>query len=388
VNVVRDVFRRKGRSILTITGIAIGVFALVVLGAVAENQNRYVDTLKGFYAGYVIVTEAEGANFSGMASGSRPLSMTQIEEIAAYPGVQAVYPQSSMLLDAEYLSVIPPMVLSIAPGSERHQPWTVAEGRAVRGDERGVALAGSDLAKQMSLSVGDGIDVRGQSFEVVGVLERSYVNLVDASVYLPLAQAQQLYYDSLPEAFRANVHPSELVVQAEVYADEGVDPDELASELGREIEGIKATGPTEMGKTVSGLIALINAIVWSVAALALIVCVLSIINTMTMAVTERTREIGIKRALGASRWRVGRDVILEAAVMGSIGGAAGLALGSSVAAGLNSAMVQATGTSVLLVTARLALGALAFAVVLGILGGLWPARHAARLEPAAALTYE
>jgi putative ABC transport system permease protein len=232
------------------------------------------------------------------------------------------------------------------------------------------------------------MDVRGTRFEVVGVLERSYVNLVDASVYVPLAQAQQLYYESLPAAFQAGVRPSELVVQAEVYVDDGVDPDVLAGELRRSVAGIKATGPTEMGETVSGLIALINAIVWSVAALALIVCVLSIINTMTMAVSERTREIGVKRALGASRWRVAREVVLESGVMGLLGGVVGLALGAVVATGLNSTMVATTGTSVLLVTARLALGALVFATALGVIGGLWPARHASRLDPAAALTYE
>jgi len=389
MSILRDIFRRKARSILTITGISIGVLALVVLGAVAENQNVYVEKLVGYYSGVITVIEKNDANFVGMASGNRPLSASMRHDLEAYPGVRAAYPDAATLLDEDYVSVIPPMVMGVAPGMMKdYVSVTMREGRMLYGDERGEVMLGVDLATNRGAKVGDNFDIRGRQFTVAGIMDRTFVNLIDSAAYVSLKDAQNIYYSTLPAAFRANVKAEDLAVQYSVHVEKGVDPDRLAEQLERDFNGIKATGPAEMMKTVSGLVNLINAVIVSVAALALIVCVLSIINTMMMAVGERTREIGIKRALGASRWRVARDVLAESSVMGLLGGVLGLTVGAVLAVALNSAMVAATGTSALLMTFRLAVTAIVFAVLLGLIGGLWPARHASKLDPATALAYE
>ena len=155
--------------------------------------------------------------------------------------------------------------------------------------------------------------------------------------------------------------------------------------MNRDVDGILATGPTKMMNTVNGLIGLINAVVLSVAAVALIASVVSIVNTMLMAVGERTREIGVKRALGATKWTVARDVLIESGTMGLLGGVGGLVLGVLVALGLNSVVVAASGTTALVPTFRLGVAALVFALVLGAVGGLYPAIHASRLDPATAI---
>ena len=388
MSILRDIFRRKGRSILTIIGISVGVFALVVLGAVAENQNTYVSVIFDAYEGTVHVIEERDAGFLGQATGSRPLSMDTVEEIRSLPEVDAAYPMVSLFLEGDFMSVTPPMVLGISSASPEYTFLRLAEGRGIEeGDER-VAVLGADLAKQAGAAVGETFEIRDVPFTVVGIFERSYVNVSDASAHVPLTDAQRLYHTALPEAFQDVVDAEDLAIRVSVVAAEGTDPDELATQLNRDIDGILATGPTEAMERVSGLVGLLNSIVWSVAAIALIVCALSIVNTMTMAVSERTREIGVKRALGATRWRIARDVLVESGVMGGIGGLIGLLAGGATAFALNSAMVAATGTTVMVVTGRLAFGALAFAVILGIIGGLWPARHASRLEPARALAYE
>lgn len=388
MNVLRDIFRRKARSVLTISGIGIGVFALVVLGAVAENQNVYADRLLGYYRKAIVVVEENNANVFGMSNGNRPLSMEAIEQLRDHPGVEDVSPQVNLLLEGDHMSVIPPMVLGTEPGKGDYDQFSVSEGRAVEMNERRVAIVGSDLAKQKKLEVGDTMEVRGERYSVVGLLDRTYVNLLDSAVYVPLADAQRMYVASLPKAFQSTVRPDDLVLQANVYAKPGVDPDALADELERDVAEIHASGPAEMMKTVDGLVTLINAVVASIAALALLICGLSIMNTMTMAVGERTREIGVKRALGASRRRIALDVLAESALMGALGGMGGLAAGAPAATALNSAMVAATGTTSFLLTWRLAAAALVFAVVLGTLGGLYPARHASQMDPAAALAFE
>lgn len=388
MSILRDIFRRKARSILTISGIGVGVCALVVLGAVAENDNVYVERLVGYYENAIVVVEEDDANFVGMSSGNRPMSMQKIRELQRHPGVRAVSPQVNLLLDSTFMSVIPPMVLGSEPGSEDYSGFALSSGRALHKGESRVAVLGSDLAKQSGIDVGEETDVRGERFEVVGVLDRTYVNLLDSAVFVPLADAQRLYYASLPEPFQANVTPEDLVLQANVYVKTGEDADAVAESLNRDVQGIVATGPTKLFDTVNGLVGLLNTVVWTIAALALLISGLSIINTMTISVSERTREIGVKRALGASRWRVARDVLAESAVMGALGGVGGLAVGGLLTLALNSAMVSTTGTTALVLTWRLAVGAVVFAAVLGALSGLYPARYASRLEPATALAYE
>ncbi len=385
MKVIRDIFRRRGRSILTITGVGIGVFALVVLGAVAENMNVYVSRLVSYYEGVVVVVESQDANFVGMSLGTRPLAMDTVRRIQATPGVREVSPQVNLALEDKATSVIPHMVLGAPPGSPDYRDFPLATGRRLQGGDRRAAVVGYDLAERQKVGVGDSIDVRGQKYAIVGTLDRTYVNLLDSAVFVTLADAQQMYYQALPSSFRRGITPEDLVLQVNVYAGPGQNPDRLATALNRELDGILATGPTKMIDTVSGLLGLINAVVWSVAGIALVVSVFSIVNTMLMAVGERTREIGVKRALGASKWTVARDVLVESGTMGLLGGIGGIALGLLVAVALNAAVVAATGSTMLVPTPRLAIGALAFAGVLGAVGGVYPALRASRLDPPSAL---
>ncbi len=92
MSVLRDIFRRKGRSILTITGIGVGVFALVVLGAVAENMSVLLASSGSYYDNVITVVESKNSNFVGMSLGSRPLAKEIVDEIRAYPGVREVEP--------------------------------------------------------------------------------------------------------------------------------------------------------------------------------------------------------------------------------------------------------------------------------------------------------
>lgn len=390
MSVIRDILRRRGRSILTISGTALGVLALVVLGAVAENMNVYSQRLVGYYGDVITVVEQDAGNSVSLASGVRPLSTDIVGRLQAQPGVEDARAQVTVLFDDEYFAMVPPTVVGsddVARSETAYEGYPLAEGRPIREGEHRVVILGPDLARQLEARVGETIDVRGEEFEVVGLLDRTYINLVDSIAYVSLADAQRMYFDSLPEAYQKNVQAKELLTQVVVTPKPGTDAEALAGELG-EVEGIRAIGPTEMMKSTASLATVMNVVVVSVASLAVIICVLSITNTMTMAVTERVREIGMKRALGASRPRIAREIIAESAVMGGIAGLVGLVFGSAIALALNSAFVTATGTTALLVTARLAANAVGFAVMLGMLGGLFPARYASLLDPATALVRE
>jgi putative ABC transport system permease protein len=130
-----------------------------------------------------------------------------------------------------------------------------------------------------------------------------------------------------------------------------------------------------------------NAIIIGVAVISLVVGGLSVINTMAMSVSERTREIGIKRAIGSSRRRIIREIVSEAALIGLIGGLVGLALGAIVVF-LANELGRESGTMLFDLTASTAILAIAFSTILGMVAGLIPAWNAARLDPVTALRYE
>jgi putative ABC transport system permease protein len=114
---------------------------------------------------------------------------------------------------------------------------------------------------------------------------------------------------------------------------------------------------------------------------------LSVINTMAMSVAERTREIGIKRAIGASRWRIRREIVLESALIGLIGGLLGLGIGALIVY-LGNEAGRASATILFDLTLGTAISSVTFATVLGALAGFIPAWHASRLDPVTALRYE
>ena len=143
----------------------------------------------------------------------------------------------------------------------------------------------------------------------------------------------------------------------------------------------------EFDEQVGSATAIFNAIIIGVAVISLVVGGLSVINTMAMSVAERTREIGIKRAIGGSRGRIIRELVAEAGLIGLFGGLIGLALGAIVVVLANEAG-RDSGTILFELTWGTAIFAVAFSTILGILAGLIPAWSAARLDPVEALRYE
>ncbi len=249
-----------------------------------------------------------------------------------------------------------------------------------------MTVLGSDLARQYGKSTGDTITFRGESFRIVGVLAPTLTQ-PDNSAMVPLAAGQRLFLTTLPALVKANLTASEVATSFTVYPKSGVDPATVAAE-------IKALDP-ELGTMTSGdfdrlagsYASMLNSVLIGIGLISLIVGGLSVVNTMAMSIAERTREIGIKRAIGASRARIVREIVAESALIGFIGGSIGLAIGALIVTLANEAG-RSSGTILFELTAGTAVSSLAFSTVLGALAGFVPALHAARLDPVAALRYE
>jgi putative ABC transport system permease protein len=387
LRLLRNIFRRKLRAFLTIFGIAIGVFALVVMGAIAEKLTLLVDGGVRYYSGKVIVRGGGGM----MGVGATPLKTSLAREIEKVDGVARACANVSGLLDTEPSAVSMGNTPTYMADDGRDQGLetfqvTLAEGRDIKNSDRGKVVLGADNVAALKGALGGYVTIRDKRYQVVGILNKT-LTAPDNTVVMSMRDAQAIAADDMPDAIAGSINPDTLVTSYAVYLKPGANPEVMARRIKRHIDGIEAMSPADFEKQIKQPLAVFTSIIYAIGAISLLVGGLSVINTMTMSVAERTREIGVRKAIGASDGQIMGQFVLESGVIGLIGGVIGLLLGMMVANAGN-AMGAASGNVLFLVTNRLMIGSVAFAVVLGVVSGLYPAWHAANLNPVEALRYE
>ncbi|MBA2263757.1 MAG: ABC transporter permease [Chloroflexi bacterium] len=380
---ISNIWRRPLRTALTILGIVIGVFALTVMGALAEKLNVLVDGGDEYFRTRLFVFDQGAA--SGFQASARPITRDMVERIEELPGVDRATPVLQTLLDPEQVGGfdIPELLTGIEP-----ETWydpaidlPLDAGRLLEPNERGVTFIGADLAERYDLRVGDSFTMRGSEFEVIGVLERT-LTFPDKIAYVPLADAQAIYVESVPDAFEERT--SELATQIEVFPEDLSQANAIAAAIEEGLNRVRAVTPEQVADQIGQASIVFNLIIIGASVIAVIVGGLSVINTMVMTVTERVREIGIKKAVGAPTGAILREFVIEATLLGAIGGVIGVSAGALLVLILN-AQTAGSGTSVFLLTPMLLLRSFLFATILGALAGIYPAFRAARLDPVTAL---
>ena len=389
MRLVRDLGRRKLRSTLTITGIMIGIMALVVFGSMANKIDALVKGGSTYYKDKVTVSAKGG--YMGVGG---VLSTRMADQIAALDGVDVVVAGTSMMLNDETSGVsmgVPPMIQGSVAGSDKGRETfklDYASGRALTAQDEGsnVVVLGSDLSKQLKAKVGGTVTLRDVSFQVVGILEPT-LTAPDNEAMVPMAAAQQLFIKTLPTLVADKLSVNEIATGLIVYPKTGVDPQKIADAINAAVAGVTPMTGKDFDKQIGAATSVLNAILIGIGLISLLVGGLSVINTMAMSVAERTREIGIKRAIGASRWRIRREIVVESSVIGLIGGLLGLALGFLITT-LGNDAGRDSATILFDLTFGTAFSSVAFATILGATAGFIPAWHASRLDPVAALRYE
>jgi len=385
MRILRELSRRKLRTSLTITGITIGIWALVVFSSLANQINGLVGMGSEYFADKIVVTD-------GMAFGSSPMRLDDVEIIAGLDGVGAVQPKVEIPWDPDPAIGFgaPDFLVGTIPGADAgFETFTLelATGRQLIAEDTGnVVVLGSTIARKYGVVAGGKVDIRGESFEVLGTLQPT-LSSPDTNGFIPLSTAQALYLGDLPPLVAESLQADELANQIVVFPEVGADPTTVAAAIEAAVENSATMTGAEFSETVGATTVIFNAIIIGVAAISLIVGGLSVINTMAMSVAERTREIGIRRAIGGSRRRIVRELVAEAGVIGLLGGLIGLGLGAAVVVLVNEAS-RSSGTVLFDLTAQTAAFAVGFSTILGMVAGIIPAWTAARLDPVSALRYE
>jgi putative ABC transport system permease protein len=394
--IVRNLFRRKLRSFLTISGIVIGILALTTMGALANNFNALLDGGAKYIASYVPVGDASSNGLSG--SGVLPLAKQS--DLAAVQGVARVFPSVQVAAKPGSFQVVslglPDYISSLDPAEYGYSALkiTYASGHTLDAGATGQVVLGANFAAEFNKRVGDSItlpikpsdanpDFVQHNYTVVGILDKTLTE-PDTGAFVSLTDAQQLFKDQLSPALQSTFDQTLYVSGFDVYGTAGTNLDTLAARINAQVSGVKAQKPSKLVAALVAGGALFTEITMAAALLALVIGGLAVINTMIMAVTERVREIGLKKAIGATTKAIMGEFLLESSFIGLVGGLIGFGLGFAVTVLINATMPASQG-AIFLVTPGLAVLCIGFALALGTVAGIIPAFRASRMDPVAAL---
>jgi ABC-type lipoprotein export system ATPase subunit/ABC-type lipoprotein release transport system permease subunit len=410
--------RRPVRNVLTASGVLIGIVTLVAMvsfGVGVQNEvNRIFEALglENVFISPTFPEEDDSFDPFGVAEPEQPLTPETAVAFRDLPEVQTVTPvlnlPSNIEISLSYEDVAVPVRLSGEFGHSPRGPGMPAPPEMVagvllgEGDTQGLTLIeglADQLLEDTDLKYEDLVDQpvtltirlpRGETKEFASRIIGVESGMGSKTIALGLAERTEIkaWWYGRPDTLQTDGYDM-LVVRA---VDQLAVPTVLEVAESMELEAQSLGTILELANRV---LAIMQALLGSVGGLALLVATLGVANTMMMAIYERTREIGVLKALGATSREVRRMFTADAILLGIIGGIVGVILGTLLGRlvdwighlYLESEGVVGIG-QMSIVPPWLAIGALIFAAFIGVLGGLYPAARAARLDPVAALKHE
>jgi len=393
----------KLRSFLTMLGVVIGVGAVISLVAVGQGaQAQVVNQFQSLGANLLTVSSAQNYGFSrqGLQQQTRSLTNADVDAITALATtIKYIAPEySSNNATVTYAGKTTNTSISgVTPEYAPVRNWTLSGGRFISAEDNAnlatVVVLGQQVVKDLFGSatanpVGEVVRINRQNYEVIGVLNAKGQNgpsNQDAVAFMPLRTAQL----KLGGAGTNTLRTISLQVRS---ADEMDLAQAQVRAILRALHGLQASAADDFQiqnqadilSSVSQATGTFTTLLGSIAAISLLVGGIGIMNIMLVSVTERTREVGLRKAVGAKRNDILLQFLAEAMVLSVIGGALGVACGVGGA----QLITPLLGGSKALVTPQSVGLALAVSLAIGIFFGLYPANRAARLNPIDALRYE
>ncbi|MBI5621516.1 ABC transporter permease [Candidatus Falkowbacteria bacterium] len=402
--------RNKGRTVLTILGVVIGIAAVVVVMSAGNALEAFVlGQLEAFGSDYIEiepkvpnVSKTSTANAHGLTQGVAMTSLKNddLEAVQQMRNIKMVYGAVTGQAIVRYANdKKTAMLWGTTEDYPRIDTGEVAEGRFFTDEESRslarVAVLGYDVKQRFfgeADALGQNIKVGKYNFKVIGVYSQkgsAFFFNMDDIIYLPLETTQKL--------IMGIDHVSFMVAKLQDPSREQESADE-ATRLLRDRHNLESDNPDKddfavntpseakdiLGTVIGGIQLLLIAI----AAISLLVGGVGIMNIMYVSVTERTSEIGLRKAVGATSRDVLWQFLLEAVVITFVGGIVGVVLGIAVSAGVSVGASHFGFDFAFIISWAGVVLACIFSIGTGLLFGLYPARKAARLDPIEALRYE
>jgi putative ABC transport system permease protein len=392
---LRSIRRNLMRSFLTVLGIVIGVSAVITMVTLGNGATQAIQSqIAGLGTNLLQVRPGQRMGPGG-GGGGPAFEVADAEAIASQiGGVAAVAPESrtgaTLVANGRNWS-------SLVTGSDNEWlkigNWTVASGREFNSDEQragaAVCLIGETVRRELfgnREALGEALRVRQISCEIIGVLgakgQGAFGNDQDDMVLVPIKTLQR--------RLTGNTRVNTLLVSMT----EGSDAERVKSSLSQLLrerrklasgdeDNFNVLDTKQLGETLSGTTRILTTLLGAVAAVSLLVGGIGIMNIMLVSVTERTKEIGLRLAIGALEREVLMQFLIEAVVLAAIGGLIGIVLATGASIGLSMVMdvpyVFNPGVNLL---------SFLFSAGIGVVFGYFPARRAARLNPIDALRHE
>lgn len=389
---IRNILSSKMRTFLTMLGIIIGVCAVIVIVGLGNGMQRYIEDSFADMG-----TDSLTVMISGRGS-SRSVSEEEV-----YDFVEE---------NSDLLAQVSPTVAmngTVKIGSESHttasvtgvsedyfaiKGYQVSQGRGLSyndmADRKKVCVVGQylNMACFGGNAVGQTLKVGGTSFTIVGVMAAQSTDLqeggTDDCVYIPYSTAARLSFTGTISSYVITVRDTDRISQAKELVESwlyGIFSDDSAYTV---------TSMAEMVDEMNDMVNVVISILAGIAAISLVVGGIGIMNIMLVSVTERTREIGIRKALGAREGAIMRQFVMEAATTSALGGVLGILLGYGLSAVGTEVIARLLPDSPITVSPSLGAVVLAFGVSagIGIIFGYLPAKKAAVLNPIDALRYD
>lgn len=391
-----DSFRhRKISSALTILGIIIGIAAIISLVSIGEGLKLSVlDQLESFGSDKLIISPSSGTS-SGFGV-STLLGENLVEsDVRRIENINGVKTAAGILFKSLPIKFGKEVSSSYVIGIRvedadkiffEMQTYELDQGRYFRDGESGVIDIGSGIAKDMfdkEVEMGDSLYIKDKKFKVIGILKSMGNGQDDASIYMSMDDLRDL----------TGSGDSITMIFAKVSDSSGIEDiaDDIEKKLNKEYgEGTySAISSQQIMDSVGSIISVISFVLGGIASISLVVAGVGISNSMFTSVLERTKEIGIMKAVGATNYNILEIFLVESALLGFFGGIIGCVLGIVLSQLISIVAVGALPVEFKTVVSLEMIGlSLLFAVAVGIVSGLIPARKASMLQPVEALRYE
>lgn len=379
-------------------GVVIGIMLVVFILALSAGIKGVVaQTLQMFGADLIVVRPGEATNpiesVAALVGGQR-FRDKDILDLENIEGIRFVAPMDITTLNVEYAGEKKNTMLHGAPWKEykiiyeESQGLKLAQGRWPENDQVNEVVLGykvaSDLFKE-KVRVGDELVLKSKKMKVVGILTPIGEQMADNVIYLSL------------DIFRQLTGVRSGIVSAAIKVEPGANLDLITKQIEfqlkqqKTVEEFSVLTPEKIGNIIGSVLSVIETVLVIIALISLLVGGVGIMNTMYTSVLERTKQIGIMKAIGASQAVITALFLLESGFIGFVGGILGTVLGIVFAYTIG--MIAGNfGVQGLFSFASLDylgfLSLLVFTFIVGVLAGVLPARQAARMEPAEALRYE